>query len=64
MYLYYVVFMFTNVYYYGSTITKLRCEGRRVNMTAFQYKLPIKKNIYIYIPQHEIANLRDITGYI
>ena len=62
MYLYYVVFMFTNVYYYGSSITKLRCEGKRVLYDGFSMKITHEKNDYIL--QHEIANLREITGYI
>ena len=62
MYLYYVVFMFTNVYYYGSSITKLRCEGKRVLYGGFSMKITHEKNDYI--PQHEIANVREISRYV
>ena len=63
MYLYYVVFMFTNVYYYGSTITKLRCEGRRVLYDGFSMKITRGKKKIIYHTD-ETANLREINGYI
>ena len=54
MYLYYVVFMFTNVYYYGSSITKLRCEGKRVLYDGFSMKIPMKKTIIYYNTKSQI----------
>ena len=63
MYLCYVVFMFTNVYYSGSTITKLRCERRRVLYDGFSMKITHekkKKILYATLMKSQIyAKLMD-----
>ena len=52
MYLYYVVFMLTNVYHYRSTITKLQCEGTRMVLyDGVSMRITHEKKKDDYIPQ-------------